>query len=131
MYQHEDFREVVRDEYRNVFAPYIEYEMMKQIDYYAELLQPSLNLNFLRFEEMYQNEVEVDTETYDEEVETLKQFILARKETLDLMWAEEEEICIVRFEGTKEKNRCIAVRKGDALQLVLNEWEMTMRTISG
>lgn len=123
LYQHEDFREMVREEYQNVFAPYIENEIMPEIDYYAELLQPSLRLNFHRFEEMYEDEVEVDTSTYYEEVEYLRQFINARKATLDEMWIEEEEICIVRFEGSREKNRCVAVKKGDTLQLLLSVWE--------
>ena len=123
LYQHEDFREVVFDEYQNVFAPYIENEMMAAIDYYSELLRPSLQLNFHKFANMYEEEIEVDTAYYDDDVEFVRQFINARKATLDKLWGEERETCIVRFEGTKEKNRCIAVEKGDALQIVLNEWE--------
>ena len=123
LYQQEDFREVVFDEYQNVFAPYIEKVMLPQIDYYAEILRPSLKLNFHRFADMYVEDIEVDTAFYDGDVEFVKQYITARKETLDEMWGEEKEVCIVRFEGTQEKNRCIAVEKGDVLQIVLNEWE--------
>ena len=72
---------------------------------------------------MYRDEIEVDTQCYDEEVEVLKQFILDRKNTLDAMWIDGEEICIARFEGSKEKNRCVAVIKGDILQSVLVVWE--------
>lgn len=123
LYQHEDFREMLFDEYQNVFAPYIENEMMAEIDYYSEILKPSLKLNFHRFADMYVEDIEVDTAYYDGDVDFVRQFINARKATLDKIWGEEKETCIVRFEGTKEKNRCIAVEKGDVLQIVLNEWE--------
>ena len=72
---------------------------------------------------MYVEDVEVDTAYYDGDVEFVRQFVNARKATLDEIWGQEKETCIVRFEGTQEKNRCIAVKKGDALQIVLNEWE--------
>lgn len=123
LYQHEDFRELVFEEYRNVFAPYIEEIMLPEMDYYAELLKPSLHLNFHRFQDMFMNDIEIDTGNYDEEVEILKQFIVSRKETLDRMWGAEEEICNVRFVGSQEQNRSIAVLKGDALQVVLIDWE--------
>lgn len=123
LYQKEDFRELVYEEYRNVFAPYIEEVMLPDMDYYSELLKPSLHLNFHRFQDMFMNDIEIDTNNYENEVEILKQFIISRKETLDKMWGEEAEICNVRFVGTQEQNRSIAVVKGDALQVVLIDWE--------
>ena len=123
LYQHDDFREVVFDEYQNVFAPYIEEVMLPAIDYYAELIRPSLQLNFSRFANMYVEDIEVDTAYYDGDVEYVRQFINERKATLDKIWGEEKETCTVRFEGKQEFNRCIALQKGDALQIVLNEWE--------
>ena len=123
LYQREDFREVVYEEWRNLFSPYIENEMLSQIDYYEELIYPALQLNFHRWEDMLVNEVEVDTSYYRGEVEDLRTFILARKETLDAMWGEEQEICNVRFTDSQQKYRSYAVLKGDTLDIVPNHWE--------
>jgi len=123
LYQREDFREVVFEEWRNVFSPYIESEMLPEIDYYEELLNPALQLNFHRWEDMLANDVEVDTSYYRGEVEDLRQFIIERKETLDAMWGEEQEICNVRFTDSQQKYRSYAVLKGDTLDIVPNHWE--------
>ena len=125
LYQHEDFREMVYLEYQNAFAPFIESDMLAEIDYYADLLQPSLQLNYKRFEDMFTNHIEINMATYYEDVDTLKQFILARKETLDAMWIEEKEICTVYFAGSNENetNRNVTVQKGDVLQHVPKNWE--------
>ncbi len=122
-FQHDEFRELVYEEWRNVFSPYIENEMMAQIDYYEELLYPSLQMNFHRFEDMFRDDVEIDTSNYRGDVEYVRQYILARKETLDKMWGEEQEICNIRFTDSEQQLRSSAILKGEPLQLIPNFWE--------
>ena len=123
LYQRDDFRELVFEEYRNLFAPYIEDVMLPEMDYYEELIEPSLQLNFHRFEDMFVNHMEFDTSLYRGDVEYLRQYIIARKATLDAMWGEEQEICNVNFVGLQESNRSAAVLKGDQLLVVPKHWE--------
>lgn len=128
LYQHEDFREMVKYEYQNVFAPYIENELCAEIDTYAMLLQDSLKMNFERFEEMYKYGIEVKTDiaSYENEIELLKSFISLRKTALDEIWINEAEICIIRFEGTSGNDRYIAIRKGDKLGTFSSETDTNM-----
>lgn len=123
LYQREDFRELVYEEWRNAFSPYIESEMLPEIDYYEELIYPSLQLNFHRWEDMLTNDIELDTSYYRGECEELRQFIIERKATLDAMWGEEQEICNVRFTDSQQEYRSYAVLKGDTLDVVPNHWE--------
>ncbi len=123
LYQQEDFRETVYEEWRNKFSPYIENELLPQVDYCEELIYPALQLNFHRWTDMYKDDIEVDPSCYREEVENLRQFIIARKDTLDAMWGEEQEICIVRFTDSQQKYRSYAVLKGDTLAMLPNHWE--------
>lgn len=122
LYQREDFREIVYEEWRNLFSPYIENEMLPEIDYYEKLIYPALQLNFHRWEDMLVNDIEIDTSYYRGECEDLRQFILERKETLDAMWGEEQEICNVRFVEAGQSYRSYAVLKGDTLDIVPNHW---------
>lgn len=123
LYKHEDFRELVYSEYENVFLPYIENEIIPQINYYEPLLEPALKMNFHRFKIMFEEDIEFNTASYHDDVEYLRQFIWNRKEALNRIWIDKEDICYVHFADTQQQLRSTAFIKGEPLQIIPNHWE--------
>lgn len=115
LYQHEEFREAVKKEYREKFSDYLTIMAEEKVDEYLDKIQAAALLDLVRFEPVY---VDYGTMTdYQSWAEEVRQFILERKRFLDKVWLEDASVCQVQFldEERKEMHR-LAVIKGECIE---------------
>ena len=103
LYQHAEFREAVKDAYRNRFRPLLEILLglrensddagaLLSLDEYESLLTPAAALNFHRWRTFNASEFPVKTGAdFHENIEYIRAFLTARMAYLDSIWLEGEE----------------------------------------
>lgn len=115
LYQHEEFVDAVKSEYRKKFSDYLT-NADAQIDEYIGQIRQSYVLDWARFEHVYRS-LEFEKMTLDEHVDYMKEFIRERKEFLDEVWLEDAPICLVRFlDENGSGNRSVGVIQGECIQ---------------
>lgn len=116
LYQHEEFVEAVKAEYREKFSGQLSEIAEEWVDEYADQIRESAVLDWARFQHVYRGEG-YEALDFDGHVEYVRQFIRSRKEFLDEVWLEDAPVCIVQFkeeDGTGEKS--VGIIKGECMQ---------------
>lgn len=133
LYQHEDFVEMVKKEYREKFSDYLTVMADEKADEYLAQIEASAVLDQARFGHVYRTldenqKIPFDTENYKLHAQNVKQFIRERKAFLDKVWLEDAEICMVHFQDADGNgNRCIGVISGECIEMLPSESQMGMQ----
>ena len=124
LYQHEDFVEMVKKEYREKFSDYLTEMAEEKAGEYLQQIEDSAVLDRARFSHVYLGFGE-DALDYKAQAEAVRQFIRERKAFLDEVWLEDAGICMVHFKDEDGGgNRSIGVIKGECIQeFPMDEWE--------
>ncbi len=116
LYQHEDFVEMVKSEYKEKFSDYLSEMADVKADEYLAQIEAAAVPDRARFTHVYLmfGEEALD---YKAQAEEVKQFIRERKAFLDEVWLENAEVCMVRFLD-EEGNivYCFGVKKGECIE---------------
>lgn len=119
LYQQEDFVYTVKNNYKEFFSDYMYTIANEKIDEYIALISASAKLDNTRFHYVYEGYKYVDDPLdYVSIAESIRTFILERKNFLDQAWIDEEEIIFIHFrlkEGDNN-NRTVGVISGETLQ---------------
>lgn len=116
LYQHEDFVEMVKKEYKEKFSDYLSEMADVKADEYLAQIEAAAVPDRARFTHVYLmfGEEALDHKAQAEEV---KQFIRERKAFLDEVWLEDAEICMVRFlSGDGSVAYCFGVEAGECIE---------------
>lgn len=116
LYQHEEFVEAVKSEYKKKFSDYLSVIVEEKIDEYARQISDAVVTDWARFQHVYRGEG-YDVMDFSEHVEYVRTFIQERKAFLDEVWIENAPICIVQFQdedGTGE--RSVGIIAGECMQ---------------
>lgn len=122
LYQHEDFVEMVKKEYRDKFSDYLLVMADEKVDEYLAQIEASAILDQARFGHVYRTldenlEIPFSPDNYKLHAQAVKQFLLERKAFLDEVWLEDAEICMVHFKNaTGSGNRCVGVIAGECIE---------------
>lgn len=122
LYQHEDFVEMVKKEYREKFSDYLLIMAEEKADEYLAQIEASAVLDQARFGHVYRTldenlEIPFSPDNYKLHAQAIKQFLLERKAFLDEVWLEDAPICMVHFkDGGGNGNRCIGVIAGECIE---------------
>lgn len=121
LYQHEDFVETVKKEYREKFADYLSEMAERKIDEYLAKIEAAAVPDRVRFAHVYDSLGEGALD-YKAQAEMVREFIRERKAFLDEVWLEDAEICMVRFlQEEGEVSRCFGVKAGECIQELPDE----------
>lgn len=96
--EHAGFRQAVSECYNEFFSDYMQKIQDEKIEEYVSEISISKDMDLIRWKEIYGEHVD-----YAREVQRIRDFLSARKPFLDEVWAENKEVCTVRFlseEGT-------------------------------
>lgn len=99
-YEQAAFYDKIVTTYREDFLPYLERLVEKDIDAYADYLEASANMNFVRFD-ILDKESEPGCQTgttYEENIAYLKAFVKARTEYLNAIWLKEKQSVAVSLD---------------------------------
>jgi len=122
LYQHEDFVEMVKKEYREKFSDYLTVMAEEKADEYLAQIEASAMLDQARFGHVYRTleenlELPFSPDNYKLHAQAVKQFLLERKAFLDEVWLEDAEICMVHFKDADGNgNRCVGVITGECIE---------------
>ncbi len=122
LYQHEDFVEMVKKEYREKFSDYLTEMSEIKADEYLAQIEASAILDQARFGHVYRTldenlNIPFQTDNYIQHVQAIKQFIRERKAFLDEVWIENAPICMVHFKDAEGSgNRCVGVISGECIE---------------
>lgn len=122
LYQHEDFVEMVKKEYREKFSDYLTEMSETKVDEYLAQIESSATLDQARFGHVYRTldenlDIPFQTENYKQHAQAIKQFIRERKAFLDEVWIENAPICMVHFKDAEGSgNRCVGVISGECIE---------------
>lgn len=122
LYQHEDFVEMVKKEYREKFSDYLSVMAEEKADEYLAQIEAAAVLDQARFGHVYRTldenqNIPFDTENYKLHAQYVKQFIRERKAFLDKVWLENAPVCMVHFqESDGTGNRCFGVISGECIE---------------
>ena len=122
LYQHEDFVEMVKKEYREKSSDYLSVMAEEKADEYLAQIEAAAVLDQARFGHVYRTLAEnqnipFDTENYKLHAQYVKQFIRERKAFLDKVWLEDAPLCMVHFqESDGTGNRCFGVISGECIE---------------
>lgn len=124
LYQHEEFVEAVKREYKEKFADYLTVMYEEKIDEYLEQIEDAAVLDRARFAHVYQGFGKYALD-YRREAEKVRTYIHEHKAFLDEVWLEDAEICMVHFKDEDGGgNRCFGVKAGECLRaLPEDEWD--------
>lgn len=132
LYQHEDFVEMVKKEYREKFSDYLTVMADEKADEYLAQIEASAVLDQARFGHVYRTleenqNIPFDTENYKLHAQSVKQFIWERKAFLDKVWLEEAPVCMVHFRNDDGSgNRCLGVISGECIEELPSESQTGM-----
>lgn len=132
LYQHEDFVEMVKKEYREKFSDYLTVMADEKADEYLAQIEASAVLDQARFGHVYRTleenqNIPFDTENYKLHAQSVKQFIRERKAFLDKVWLEEAPVCMVHFRNDDGSgNRCLGVISGECIEELPSESQTGM-----
>ena len=116
LYQHEEFVETVKQEYKEKFANYLTVMYEEKIDEYLEQIEDSAVLDRARFAHVYRDFGE-DALDYRAQAEDVRVYIREHKAFLDEVWLEDAEVCMVHFRNEDGGgNRSLGVKTGECLQ---------------
>lgn len=116
LYEHEEFVDMVKREYREKFSDYLEIMAEEKADEYLARIEKSAVLDKARWEHVYRTYGE-ETPDYMAEAGYVKQFILERKAFMDEIWLEGAETYFVHFKDREGGgNRRFAVKAGECMQ---------------
>ncbi|MDE7277852.1 MAG: CotH kinase family protein, partial [Lachnospiraceae bacterium] len=127
LYQHEDFVEMVKKEYREKFSDYLMVMAVEKADEYLAQIEASAVLDQARFGYVYRTldenlEIPFSPDNYKLHAQSVKQFILERKAFLDEVWLEDAPICMVHFKDADGNgNRCVGVISGECIETLPTE----------
>lgn len=133
LYQHEDFVEMVKKEYREKFSDYLTVMAVEKADEYLAQIEASAVLDQARFGYVYRTldenlEIPFSPDNYKLHAQSVKQFILERKAFLDEVWLEDAPICMVHFKDADGNgNRCVGVISGECIETLPTESRDGMR----
>ena len=122
LYQHEDFVEMVKKEYRDKFSDYLTEMSEIKADEYLAQIEASAILDQARFGHVYRTldenlNIPFQTDNYKKHAQAIKQFIRKRKDFLDEVWIENAPVCMVHFKDAKGSgNRCVGVISGECVE---------------
>lgn len=122
LYQHDDFVEMVKKEYREKFSDYLTEMSEIKVDEYLAQIESSAILDQARFGHVYRTldenlDIPFQTDNYKQHAQAIKQFIRERKAFLDEVWIEDAPICMVHFKDAEDSgNRCIGVISGECIE---------------
>jgi hypothetical protein len=112
--QHPEFQAEVKECYGDFFADYIEDVNENQIIEYASQIYLSAAMDTIRWEDIYG-----DIGEYSQRYYSIEDFLTERKEFLDQVWLQDEEIKTVHFEAPEYgRDTYMSVIKGECLQAV-------------
>lgn len=132
LYQHEDFVEMVKKEYREKFSDYLTVMADEKADEYLAQIEASAVLDQARFGHVYRTleenqNIPFDTENYKLHAQSVKQFIRERKAFLDKVWLEDAPVCMVHFRNDDGSgNRCLGVISGECIEELPSESQTGM-----
>lgn len=116
LYQHEDFVEMVKKEYRKKFADYLSEMTEVKADEYLEQIEEAAAPDRARFAHVYRGFGE-EALDYKMQAEAVKQFIRERKAFLDEVWLEDAVIYMVHMKDEDGNgNRCFGVKEGECIR---------------
>ncbi len=122
LYQHEDFIEMVKKEYREKFSDYLTEMSESKADEYLAQIEASAILDQARFGHVYRTldenlNIPFSADNYKRHAEAVKEFIRERKAFLDQVWLDNAPLCMVHFKDADGNgNRCIAVISGECIE---------------
>lgn len=102
LYEKKDFREKVKSDYQNIFLPELERMIDEEIDTYAEQIRESMMMDQVRWSDTS------DLPSYGEndfsaDVTYLKEWLKLRRDFLDRVWIQNEEVCLIRYQDEDGK----------------------------
>lgn len=123
--QHPEFREAVYDCYEDFFANYITDILDEKIEENISRMRCSADMDGVRWQEIYG-----DTMPYEQRVSVITNFLTERKEFLDRVWSQGEEVCTVHFVAPEfYRDTYMSVIKGESLTAI--PMQETGQEISG
>lgn len=109
--RHTEFREEVSACYREFFSDYMQEIVDEKIDEYASEILVSVEMDQIRWKD--EDDEPLD---YDNEIEKIRNFLLARKQFLDEVWIEQKELCTIHFLAEAyQKDMYVSVIRGETL----------------
>ncbi len=109
--RHAEFREEVSVCYREFFSDYMQEIVDEKIDEYVSEISVSVEMDQIRWKD--EDDEPLD---YDNEIEKIRNFLLARKQFLDEVWIGQEKLCTVTFCSETEEERYVSVTAGRTLE---------------
>ncbi len=109
--RHPDFREAVSAYYGEFFSDYMREIVDTKIDEYASEIRASVAMDQVRWKDG-----EEEPYNFDDETEKIKVFLLSRKQFLDKIWTEKEEVCTVTFVSETGEEHYVSVIAGRMLE---------------
>lgn len=119
LYQHEEFVEAVKREYKEKFADYLTVMSEEKIDEYLSQIEDAALLDRARFGHDYQYQGIVENAMdYRGQAEQVRTYIREHKAFLDEVWLEDAEVCKVQLKNEDGKGNywCFGVKAGECLQ---------------
>lgn len=109
---HSEFRREVSACYEEFFSSYMQMIQDEKIDEYVSEIDNAKDMDLVRWKEIYGESVD-----YGSEIQTIREFLMARKSFLDQIWIEQKEVCTVRF-FAEDGAVCnyVSVIKGECLK---------------
>ena len=120
--QHPAFRKEASVCYEEFFSDYMQELVDEKIDRYASEILPSAAMDRIRWKEPDEEPVD-----YDQEIEKIKTFLLARKQFLDEVWTGQSELCTVTFVSETDGVHYVSVIAGRTLDRLQGSEPGTVR----
>lgn len=115
LYQHDEFVDAVKKEYREKFSDYLGVMVEQKADEYLEQIEEAAVPDRARFEQVYLTFGE-EALDYKAQAEYVKQFIRERKNFLDEIWLEDAQVHMVHFLNEEGNGiRCLGVKDGECI----------------
>ena len=109
--KHPEFRETVSACYREFFSDYMQEVVDGKADEYASEILASVEMDQIRWKGGDDEPFD-----YDHEIRRVKDFLSARKQFLDKVWTEQEELCTVTFVSDTDGEHYVSVIAGRTLE---------------
>ncbi len=109
--RHPEFREAVSACYEEFFSDYMQRIVDEKIDEYASEIRTSVEMDRIRWREEGDSPYD-----FGYEVERVRDFVSARKQFLDEVWTDREELCTVTFVSETGEEHYVSVIAGRMLE---------------
>lgn len=111
LYQQPEFREAVSVCYEEFFSDYMQKIADEKIDEYASQIRTSVAMDRIRW-----GEADDDLLRFEDQIARLRAFVEMRREFLDAVWIEGEELCTVTFISETGEAHYVSVSAGSSLE---------------